>query len=249
MENHSFREVCHTASCIHLNARGLAQATQSPQSTCLIPALASAAAVKVESREQTRRPSQREWAKTEGCVKWFSQTKVNQEVRDLVGLVFLCHVQKIKLHREWDSRLQKKIYIGDKWISVLLFFFLIKIHGFLFLPFIYLFLIALGLHCCKQAFSSCGEWNLLSSCTQRSRCSGWSCWSVGSRHTGFSCSMQALEPRLSSCHAWPLLLHNMWNLPRPGIEPMSPAWQVDSYPLYHQGSPKINVVVSSSISI
>ena len=27
--------------------------------------------------------------------------------------------------------------------------------------FIYLFLAALGLCCCKQAFSSCGEWGLL----------------------------------------------------------------------------------------
>ena len=37
--------------------------------------------------------------------------------------------------------------------SVLLFF------SFFFL--IYLFLAALGLHCCVQAFSSCGEWGLL----------------------------------------------------------------------------------------
>ena len=27
--------------------------------------------------------------------------------------------------------------------------------------FIYLFLAVLGLHCCAQAFSSCGEWGLL----------------------------------------------------------------------------------------
>ena len=37
------------------------------------------------------------------------------------------------------------------------FFFLNK---FIYL-FIYLFLAALGLHCCTQAFSSCGEWGLL----------------------------------------------------------------------------------------
>ena len=29
---------------------------------------------------------------------------------------------------------------------------------------VYLFLAALGLHCCAQAFSSCGEWGLLPSC-------------------------------------------------------------------------------------
>ena len=36
----------------------------------------------------------------------------------------------------------------------MLFFFLIN-------KFIYLFLAALGLRCCAQAFSSCGEWGLL----------------------------------------------------------------------------------------
>ena len=30
--------------------------------------------------------------------------------------------------------------------------------------FIYLFLVELGLCCCTQAFSSCDEWGLLSSC-------------------------------------------------------------------------------------
>ena len=32
---------------------------------------------------------------------------------------------------------------------------------FIYLLFIYLFLAALGLHCCTRAFSSCGEWGLL----------------------------------------------------------------------------------------
>ena len=36
--------------------------------------------------------------------------------------------------------------------------------------------------------------------------------STGSRHAGFS-----------SCGAWAQLLHGMWDLPRPGIEPVSPA--------------------------
>ena len=47
------------------------------------------------------------------------------------------------------------------------------------------------------------------------------------------CSSQALEHRLSSCGAWTELLHGMWNLPGPGIEPVSLYWQADSYPLYH----------------
>jgi len=38
------------------------------------------------------------------------------------------------------------------------------------------FLAALDLHCCSQAFSSCGKWGLLSRCgTRVSHCSGFSC--------------------------------------------------------------------------
>ena len=36
-----------------------------------------------------------------------------------------------------------------------------------------------------------------------------------------SCGSQALEHSLSSCGAWALLPHSMWDLPRPGIEPVS----------------------------
>ena len=47
---------------------------------------------------------------------------------------------------------------------------------------------------------------------------------MGSRCAGFSsCGSRALEHRLSSCGAWALLLHDMWDLPGPGLEPMSPA--------------------------
>ena len=38
-----------------------------------------------------------------------------------------------------------------------------------------------------------------------------------------SCSSWALEHRLSSWGTWAQLLCSMWDLPRPGIEPMSPA--------------------------
>ena len=49
-------------------------------------------------------------------------------------------------------------------------------------------------------------------------------WNTGSRHTGFnSCSTRALELRLSSCGTQAYLLHSMWDLPGPGLEPMSPA--------------------------
>ena len=49
-------------------------------------------------------------------------------------------------------------------------------------------------------------------------------WSMDSRHTGFSsCGSRALERRLSSCGAQAQLLRDMWDLPGPGLEPVSPA--------------------------
>ena len=70
----------------------------------------------------------------------------------------------------------------------------------------------LGLQCCARAFSSCGAWASL--------CSGFSC-----------CTLQALGVQASvivarghsSCSMWAYMPHYTWDLPRPGIESMSPA--------------------------
>ena len=63
----------------------------------------------------------------------------------------------------------------------------------------------------------CGAW--------ASHCGGFSLLrSMGSRYTGFSsCGSKALERRLSSCGAPAQLLRGMWDLPGPGLEPVSPA--------------------------
>ena len=46
---------------------------------------------------------------------------------------------------------------------------------------------------------------------------------TGSRCAGFSsCGSQALERKLSSCGTWAQLLHGMWDLPGPGLKPVSP---------------------------
>ena len=83
----------------------------------------------------------------------------------------------------------------------------------------------MGLRCCTRAFSSCGELGLLFIAVH-----GFSLqWrlllqSTGSRRAGFSsCGSWALERRLSSCGTWASLLCDMWDLPGPGLEPMSPA--------------------------
>ena len=68
----------------------------------------------------------------------------------------------------------------------------------------YLFLVVLGLHCCRGLLSSCGDWVLVCNCgAWTCHCGGFSCWSKGFRHAGFiSCGSWALEHRLRSCGIW-----------------------------------------------
>ena len=75
----------------------------------------------------------------------------------------------------------------------------------------------------------CGAW--------ASHCGGFSCcgaWALGARASVVvacglsSCGSQALECRLSSCGAWTYLLRGMWDLPGPGLKPMSPTLGGDS---------------------
>ena len=47
--------------------------------------------------------------------------------------------------------------------------------------------------------------------------------SVVVMHGLSSCGSQALERRLSGCGTWAWLLCGMWDLPGPGLEPVSPA--------------------------
>ena len=96
-----------------------------------------------------------------------------------------------------------------------------------------------------QTFSSCGEQELLSSCTawashcsgfswcraQALACAGFSTCSIQAQCAGFStCSIQAQQlwllgsrPQLNSCGPWAQLLCGIWGLPGSGIEPMFPA--------------------------
>ena len=78
----------------------------------------------------------------------------------------------------------------------------------------------------RGLFSSCGERELLfvAVCGFLITVASLLLGSPGSRHAGFSsCGLRALEHRLSSCGAWAELLHSMWDLPRTGLEPVSPA--------------------------
>ena len=105
--------------------------------------------------------------------------------------------------------------------------------------FIYLFLAALGLCCCAWAFFSCSECGLLfiavhgllfrvpSLVAEHGlQAHGLQqLWHVGSVVVArglSSCGSRALERRLSSCGTRAQLLRGMWDLPRPGLEPVSP---------------------------
>ena len=85
----------------------------------------------------------------------------------------------------------------------------------------------LGLRFCARAFSSCGKWGPLF---------------IAVREPLTIAASLVVEHRLqtrrlSSCGSRAQLLCGMWDLPRPGLEPVSLHCQAGSQPLHHQGSP------------
>ena len=79
-------------------------------------------------------------------------------------------------------------------------------------------------------------------------CGGFSCcraWALGAwasvvvAHGLNSCGSWALEHRLSSCGARALLLCGMWDLPGPGLEPVSPALAGGFLTTVPSGKPQI----------
>ena len=83
---------------------------------------------------------------------------------------------------------------------------------FLFLL-IYLFMAVLGLCFCARAFSSCGKWRPLFITVHGPLIIAASPVAEHRLQTR----------RLSNCGSWAQLLRGMWDLPRPGLEPMSPS--------------------------
>ena len=71
----------------------------------------------------------------------------------------------------------------------------------------------LGLRFCTRAFSSCGKRgpHFIAVCGPLTVAA-----SLVAEH-------RLQTRRLSSCGSWAQLLRGMWYLPRPGLEPMSPA--------------------------
>ena len=91
--------------------------------------------------------------------------------------------------------------------------------------FIYLHFGCAGSLLLYQLFSGCSEPGLFFSCSAlASHCDSSSVQALG--HTGFSCCYvwaQQLWFPSSRAQAQQLWYRSTWNLPRPGIEPMSPA--------------------------
>ena len=84
---------------------------------------------------------------------------------------------------------------------------------FFVLIFIYLFMAVLGLRFCARAFSSCGKRGPLFIAVRGPLTVAAS---LVAEHRLQTC-------RLSSCGSRAYLLCSMWDLPRPGLEPVSPA--------------------------
>ena len=121
--------------------------------------------------------------------------------RDLLPVIQVTYIDNKQEHPSIVHFISRDI-CGD--LELVFFFFNL---------FLYLFLAVLGLCFCARAFSSCGKRGPL--------------FIVVRRPLSFAASLVAERRlqtrRLSSCGSRAQLLHGMWNLPRPGLEPVSPA--------------------------
>ena len=104
--------------------------------------------------------------------------------------------------------------------SILFQFFLKNIYLFIWLHrllfiylFLYLFLAVLGLRFCARAFSSCGKRGSLFIAVR----------GPVTVATSLVAEHRLQTRRLSSCGSRAQLLRGMWDPPRPGLEPVSPA--------------------------
>ena len=120
------------------------------------------------------------------------------------------------------------LLFAGTWLNIFYLFFHILKNLFIIITFgcIGSSLLRMGFPQLRRAGGTlcCGAWP--------SHCGGFSCCGVralGTRasvavaHRLSTCGSRALERRLSSRGTRAQLLHGMWDLPGPGLEPMSPA--------------------------
>ena len=109
--------------------------------------------------------------------------------------------------KEYYGKFHIELTLNGQSEILLSFFFLNK---FIYL---FLFLAVLGLHFCARAFSSCGKRGPLFIAVRGPLTVAAS---LVAEH-------RLQTHRLSSCGSWAQLLRGMWDLPGPGLKPMSPA--------------------------
>ena len=116
------------------------------------------------------------------------------------GIFYKTRTKNLKICMETQKTLNSQN-------NLFFFFFLIFIYLF-----IYSFMAVLGLRFCAGAFSSCGKWGPLFITVH------------GPLTIAASLVKHRLQTgRLSNCGSRAQLLHGMWDLPRPGLEPVCPA--------------------------
>ena len=133
------------------------------------------------------------------------------------------------LKKRWGSS-----YMGVEFCQKLFF----KKNKFIYL-FIYLFMAVLGLRFCARAFSSCGERGplFIAVCGPLTVAA-----SPVAEH-------RLQTRRLSSCGSRAQLLRGTWDLPRPGLEPVSPALAGRFLTTVPPGKPKSFFFFTDTLSI
>ena len=94
----------------------------------------------------------------------------------------------------------------------------------------------LGLRFCARAFSSCGKRGPLFIAVRRPLTIAAS----------LVVEHRLQTRRLSNCGSWAQLLRGMWDLPRPGLEPASPALAGRFSTTAPPGKPSVKVLISPS---
>ena len=100
----------------------------------------------------------------------------------------------------------------------------------------YLFLAVLGLCFCARAFSSCGKWGPLFTAV----CGPLTITGLSLSRASLVAEHRLQMRRLSSCGSRAQLLRGMWDLPRPGLEPVSPALAGRFSTTVPPGKPPVN---------
>ena len=142
-----------------------------------------------------------------------SPLTINQWARPFKGEFQVCIGGGRGLHAETaQSPLTVVLQLVMQWsdqrhLDCFLFFVLF------FFKFIYLFMAVLGLHFCARAFSRCGKRGPLFIAVRRPLTIAAS---LVAEH-------RLQTRRLSSCGSRAQSLRGMWDPPRPGLEPVSPA--------------------------